>query len=93
MWTGDAFDASRFARRLQESVLGVTAFVSTPEDTILAKLRWARMSGGSEKQFGDALRVFEAQRRRLDLGYLERRVDELGLAELWGRLLAEAVTD
>jgi hypothetical protein len=93
MLTGDAFDASRFARRVPEPVLGVPAFVSSPEDTILAKLRWARMSGGSEKQFGDALRVFEVQQRRLDLGYLERWVRELDLADLWQRLLAEAVTD
>ncbi len=26
------------------------------EDTILMKLRWAKLSGGSEKQFTDALR-------------------------------------
>jgi len=34
-------------------------WVSSPEDTILAKLRWANLSGGSEKQFIDALRVYE----------------------------------
>jgi hypothetical protein len=93
MLTGDAFDRSRFGRRIQESVLGIPAFVSCAEDTILAKLRWAKMSGGSEKQFGDALRVYEVQRPHLDLGYLDRWIGELGLAELWRRLLTEAVTD
>ncbi len=39
--------------------------------TILAKLRWAKLSGGSEKQFTDALRVFEVQAGELDLDYLE----------------------
>jgi hypothetical protein len=71
-------------------VLGVPAFVSSPEDTILAKLRWARLSGGSEKQYGDALRVFEVQRPRLDLPYLDEWVRALDLAELWRRLLSEA---
>ena len=52
----DAFDRSRFDRRLREQVLGTVTWVSSPEDTILAKLRWAVTSGGSKKQFGDALR-------------------------------------
>ena len=90
MLSAEPFDVSRFTRRAREMVLGVTAFVSSPEDTILAKLRWARLSGGSEKQFGDALRVFEVQRPHLDIPYLERWVRELDLAELWRRLLSEA---
>ena len=93
MLSGEAFDVSRFARRVRERVLGVTAFVSSPEDTILAKLRWARLSGGSEKQFGDALRVYEVQRPRLDLTYLDRWVGELELSDLWTRLVSDAVAD
>ena len=62
-------------------------------DTILSKLRWARLSGGSEKQFGDALRVYEVQRPGLDLAYLERWTRELDLRELWERLLSEASPD
>jgi hypothetical protein len=42
-------------------------WVSSPEDTILAKLRWADISGGSEKQFTDALRVFEVQQGNVDI--------------------------
>jgi hypothetical protein len=90
MLSTEPFDASRFARRGREMVLGVPAFVSSPEDTILAKLRWARLSGGSEKQFGDALRVFEVQRPRLDISYLDGWVQALDLTELWRRLLSEA---
>ena len=93
MLTAQAFDVSRFARRVKETILGVAAFVSSPEDTILAKLRWARLSGGSEKQFGDALRVYEVQRPSLDLPYMESWVRELGLSDLWARLLSEAVVD
>jgi hypothetical protein len=64
--------------------------VSTPEDTILQKLRWTQLSGGSEKQFTDALRVFEVQRGRLDTGYINQWVQSLGVAELWRRVVAEA---
>ena len=58
--------------------------------TILAKLRWAKLSGGSEKQYTDALRVYELQHALLDLEYLEQWVGELGLRDLWTRLQDEA---
>jgi hypothetical protein len=70
MLTDEPFDRSRFARKGAEEFLGTQLKVSAPEDTILAKLRWAKLSGGSEKQFTDALRVFEVQRSKLDLAYL-----------------------
>ncbi|MGE5550820.1 MAG: hypothetical protein ACM3ZC_09855 [Bacteroidota bacterium] len=57
--THEPFDRSRFAGRRTESFLGLELKVSSPEDMILAKLKWAKLSGGSEKQFTDALRVYE----------------------------------
>ncbi len=70
--------------------MGTTFQVSKPEDTILAKLRWAKMSGGSEKQFTDALRVYEVQYEQLDLLYLKNWVKRLGVDELWQRLQQNA---
>jgi len=55
--TDEPFDRSRFSRRYTEEFMGLRLRVSAPEDTILAKLRWAKLPGGSEKQFTDALRV------------------------------------
>ncbi|MGH7333177.1 MAG: hypothetical protein ACREKS_10630 [Candidatus Rokuibacteriota bacterium] len=46
------------------------------------------MMGGSEKQFTDALRVWEVQRGRLDEEYLDQWV--LGVAEVLARLRGEA---
>jgi hypothetical protein len=63
---------------------------STPEDTILAKLRWAKLSGGSEKQFTDALRVFEVQYGNLDLSYLETWANQVQVKELWEELKRNA---
>jgi hypothetical protein len=60
--TDDAFDRARFERRYVERFEDVALSVSRPEDTILMKLRWAAMLGGSEKQFGDALRSRFASR-------------------------------
>ena len=89
----DAFDRSRFSRRISERVMGMEILVSSPEDTILVKLKWANLSGGSEKQFNDALGVYEVQFGDLDMDYLERWVRELGLESLWKRLLSEAETE
>ena len=88
--TQDPFDQSRFSRRKEEEVFGLRLLVSTPEDTILAKLRWAKLAGGSEKHFRDALRVYELQKDLLDEEYLERWIKSLGLEALWDRLLSEA---
>jgi hypothetical protein len=88
--TDEPFDRSRFGRKKVEEVFGTRLYVSSPEDTIVAKLRWARLSGGSEKQFGDALHVYEVQHQDLDLSYLEKWAVNLGLSELWERLKSEA---
>ena len=88
--TDEPFDRSRFSRRYREEFVGLKLYVSSPEDTILAKLRWAKLSGGSEKQFTDALRVYEVQYRRLDLDYLEHWAKRLDVESLWKRLTDEA---
>jgi hypothetical protein len=88
--TEEPFDQSRFSRRSLQKVMALQLAVSQPEDTILAKLRWAKLAGGSEKQFGDALRVYEVQAEKLDLGYLSHWARILDVQELWTRIQAEA---
>ncbi|MFI5188058.1 MAG: hypothetical protein ACHQF0_15110 [Chitinophagales bacterium] len=88
--TDDPFDQSRFERKYEEKMLGISMKISTPEDTILMKLRWAKLSGGSEKQFTDALRVYEVQFGKLDLAYIESWATNLNLKELWEKLKQEA---
>lgn len=70
--------------------MGMRLKVSSPEDTILAKLHWAVKSGGSEKQFTDAVRVFEVQHGRLDLNYIDKWAIALHIQEMWNRLRNEA---
>ena len=88
--TADAFDVARFARRRPEEIDRHTIVFSSPEDTILAKLHWAKLSGGSEKQLTDAVRVYETQYDALDHAYLSKWVQELKMSELWQQLLCEA---
>lgn len=90
MLTSESFDRSRFSRRICEEMFGASVWISAPEDTILAKIRWCKLAGGSEKQFNDALRVFEVQSSHLDLDYLNHWVGELDVAAEWQRLCATA---
>lgn len=90
MLTQEPFDQSRFARRQWAEIDELRVSVSSPEDTILAKLRWAKLCGGSEKQFTDALRVYELQQPVLDFAYLEDWIERLELQALWARLKSEA---
>ena len=86
MLTDEPFDRSRFTRRRTEEVLGLKLSVSSPEDTILAKLSWSKRSGGSEKQFSDALHVYEVQSANLDMEYLRRWAKDLGVESLLKQL-------
>lgn len=88
--TDDPFDQSRFSRRIIEEFMELKLKISSPEDTILAKMRWAKLSGGSEKQFTDALRVYEVQYGRLDIKYLEIWSRKLNVESLWKRIVNEA---
>lgn len=88
--TDEAFDRSRFERRQRVQIEGVSVDVSSPEDTILMKLRWSRDSGGSERQLRDAIGVYEVQHGALDRVYIEHWIQSLELTAQWQRLLAEA---
>jgi len=85
----DAFDQAVFARRVRAIFVGVEAFAATPEDTILRKLMWAQ-EYDSERQYRDALGVYELQYATLDTTYLRRWVAELRLEPTWTRMVTEA---
>ena len=66
-------------------------WVSSPEDTILAKLDWHRLGGGgSDRQWGDVTGVMKVQAENLDLAYLRHWADELRLRDLLDRALADS---
>lgn len=90
MLKDEPFDRSRFSRRYIEEFMGLKMHVSSPEDTILMKLKWAKESGGSEKQFTDVLRVYEVQFEKLDRDYLEHWAKELKIESLWEQLKRES---
>jgi hypothetical protein len=88
--TDEPFDTARFKRKYAQEVMGTKFVVSSPEDTILMKLKWAQLSGGSEKQYTDALRVYEVQFEKLDMEYLIEWSRRLGIDALLKRIQEEA---
>ncbi len=80
-----AFSQAEMTRRLPATVLGVKVYVATAEDTVLAKLEWAKL-GESERQLRDVRALVEARGGSLDRAYIETWLDDLGVRELWERV-------
>lgn len=90
MLTDEPFDRSRFERRYDEQFEGMKLKLSRPADTILMKLRWSAATGGSQKQYIDALRVYEMQHRHLDREYLAYWARVLDVGEALEELRRDA---
>jgi len=74
-------DQERFARRRETQFLGQKAFIPTPEDVIITKLRWSSRTTG-EKDIVDVRGVIAVQHDRLDWSYIESWCDRDGTREL-----------
>lgn len=83
------FSAMELSRRMRAEVLGVKTWVATPEDTLLAKLEWSRIGGGSARQLEDVAGILATQGSKLDFDYIERWAPTLGVVDEWRRLRAE----
>lgn len=76
------FSAREFQRRQRADLLGTAGFIATAEDTIVAKLEWAK-AGESERQLRDVRSILAVSGEQLDTEYIDRWVRELDLTELW----------
>jgi hypothetical protein len=85
-----AFSQQEFARRQPLNLEGVSLFVATAEDVIIAKLEWSKLAE-SERQVEDVAGILRIRWDSLDRTYVEKWVNELGLTEQWrhARILAQ----
>ena len=63
-------------------------FVASAEDTIVAKLEWSKLSGGSERQRRDVAGILATMGTEIDRAHVERWVRELDLDAEWKTVLA-----
>ena len=83
------FSRSEFERRRRVTVGDLEVWMATAEDTIVAKLDWAR-GGESERQLRDVVGMLELSDESLDHGYIRHWVVEMGLGELWEKVSSAA---
>jgi hypothetical protein len=89
-----AFDQMQLERR-RVSVIAAnpeeSVYVTSPEDTVLAKLEWYRLGGEvSDRQWRDILGVLKTRAGELELDYLRKWGGELHVSDLLERALIEA---
>jgi len=78
------FSREELARRQPANLLGEWGYIATAEDTIIAKLEWAK-AGESERQLRDVEGILAIFGPQLDIGYIDRWAAELGVSDLWDR--------
>ena len=85
-----AFSRQELSRRMEADLgSGLRVAIATAEDTILAKLEWARKAGESERQLADVAGIVAVAGAHLDRPYIERWSRDLGVLDLWRRLIEE----
>jgi len=87
------FDRSALSRRREDSIVVDTPArmfaIASAEDVVVHKLRWFRDGGEvSDRQWSDIIGVLRVQ-RALDLAYMRQWAEDLGVADLLERALAE----
>ena len=90
----DDFTRKQLERRQPRRIapeLGQMIYVATAEDTIIAKLRWYREGAEvSSTQWADVLGMLGTHDINLDLDYMRKWADSLGVRDLLDRALVEA---
>jgi hypothetical protein len=78
---GDAYELERFNRRRQVTILGQPAFLAAPEDIVLHKFRWYKISP-SDRQLTDAAGILSVSGDIIDDEYLDHWAGEIGVTDL-----------
>jgi hypothetical protein len=89
------FGRSEWTRRRQAQLRqeegAPTVYVASPEDMVLQKLLWYRMTGErSDRQWGDVQGILKVQGDALDFAYLRHWAAELEITDLLTRSFEDA---
>lgn len=81
----DEYSRVQFQRRRQEDIGDRAVWMLAPEDVILSKLLWYRVSE-SERQLQDCIDVWKVQQVTLDVDYLRRWAVQLAVTDLLNKI-------
>lgn len=76
------FSREEFRRRVRVNLQGVSLFVASAEDMVVAKLEWSKLAQ-SQRQIDDAGAILRARGETLDRSYIEKWTRELHLEDEW----------
>lgn len=79
-----AFSAEELSRRTLQRIVDHDVPTATAEDTIIAKLEWAK-DGSSGRQLADVAGILRVRGEALDRAYVEKWIDALELRAQWER--------
>ena len=76
------FSKEEFGRRRRVILHGISIFVASAEDVIVAKLEWSRLAK-SLRQIEDVAALLRVRFDALDHGYVEKWIEQLDLSKQW----------
>jgi hypothetical protein len=84
-------ELNRAQKQIINEIPEISAYFASPEDIILAKLEWFRMSSEvSERQWRDVIGIMKVRAGYLDLEYLRKWASKLNVNELLEKALKES---
>ena len=78
------FSQEEFGRRKKAAGREFPLYIATPEDVVIEKLEWEKL-GQSSRQIEDAAGILKVRGAELDLPYVEKWIQELGLSTQWSQ--------
>ena len=78
---GDEYEFERFRRRRRIALFDQPAWIAAPEDVLLHKLRWHKISP-SDRQLNDARGIFLVSGDDLDRVYMDQWAEKIGVSDL-----------
>lgn len=83
------FSEEEFGRRTAAELFGTMLHVATLEDVLLSKLEWAKR-GASARQIEDVRALLRIRQGDVDLAYIGRWIDVLGVQAQWALASTDA---
>jgi len=66
----DEYEIKKFSRRSKENIFNRAIYLITPEDLLISKLDWYKMTD-VDKHYIDCIGIYKIQKEKLDINYIK----------------------